>query len=165
MRTSKLLLGTMLGLCFVSSANAASFSPINTEFALTGGISLTGASGGSTLLCSMNLVGTTDSAGTATITAGSIAGADLCTSYRVTSFPWTISAADAGNIRLDEFFIIPPFPLAPLLFDNKIVAYDSGTFTIPSFRVDFDSPAFPGLDFDAIYSLTLDTTPVLTIVP
>ncbi|MGH8032819.1 MAG: hypothetical protein ACREO8_10775, partial [Luteimonas sp.] len=131
MRTSKLLLGTMLGLCFASSANAASLAPVNTEFTLTGGVTMiVSPPGNSSTTCSASLVGAIDSAGRATITAGSIGGADGCAVLKFMGFPWSLTATDAGSIRLEGFDIYYPVLIGVYLPTKATATYDGrGTLT------------------------------------
>ncbi|MGH8033469.1 MAG: hypothetical protein ACREO8_14205 [Luteimonas sp.] len=161
MRTSKLLLGTTLGLCFASSANAASFAPVNTEFTLTGGITLTDVFSNRAAVCSVSLIGTTDGAGNATITDGVLSGVGDCSLIEFAGFPWSMTAASASSINLTGFQVYAEYPYAYgfILSQNAVATYNnSGTL----------SAAFSwGVFLSGIVTtrLTVDTMPVLSIVP
>ncbi|MGH8030877.1 MAG: hypothetical protein ACREO8_00565 [Luteimonas sp.] len=153
MRTSKLLLGAMFGLCFVPSAYAQSLSPVNTAFTLAGGISV--VAGAASLNCTISLVGATNSAGAATITAASVTGAGLCVTLVPTGFPWPVTATAADMVTLSGLQLRTPFGVAGPTTATGVYDNNLGILTFTNAASTTGS----------LISATLDSTPSLRIVP
>ncbi|KSB88888.1 protein activator of alkane oxidation PraB [Caulobacter vibrioides] len=152
------------GFAGVGSAQAASISPANTGFTLSGTLTL---SQSTTVNCVVSLTGTTNAAGTAaTITSGSFSPGDWQCGWLVSpsSFPWTVSLTGGTGISISG------------IGANSILGNCSGvvgtTWTNPvagppaqPSSVSFSNHSIPGSPSTCYITGTLVSSPNLTVTP